>query len=270
MSDTGRYRVRALDRALAILRTLNQHNGLNASELSRQVALPRPTVLRLLDTLSDAGYVSRSQTDNRYRATRRLRELSCGYDEEAWLSSIVRPFLAELEAELVWPLAVICLHDQMLIVEALTDHNSQMLDRRESAGTEVSPLYSASGCLFMALLPEPERQAYIAHVREQGMEMLERLGITWEDVEVRIARAREQQYAELHLPTHSTIGVPVFLDGRIVSVLNMRMHGSLEARTLIMQRYVAPLQDAASDLAARMAAAGAGSVSRHIRDIIGC
>ena len=101
MSETARYHVRALDRSLAILRMLNQHNGLVAAELSRLVDLPRPTVLRLLNTLSDAGYVMRSECDNRYRATRKLRELSCGYEEETWLRNVVQPFLAELEQELI-------------------------------------------------------------------------------------------------------------------------------------------------------------------------
>lgn len=251
----GRYHVRALDRSLAILRSLNRHNGLIASEVSQIVDLPRPTVLRLLKTLSDAGYVTRSETDGRYRATLRLRELSCGYEEETWLRSAVRPFLAELEAELIWPLAIVCLYGQTLIVEALTDHRSQMIERRDSPGIELSPLYSTSGYLYMAFLPEPQRREYIEHVITTGGEIMKKLGIGVQDVLAKVEEARKQGHAIVHLPTHSAISVPVTFQGRMMCSLNMRMHGSMEARAAILDRYAESLRQAAGDLALRIVAA---------------
>ncbi|MFC0204593.1 helix-turn-helix domain-containing protein [Novosphingobium soli] len=257
MSESQRYHVRALDRSLAILRALNQHNGLQATELSRLVALPRPTVLRLLNTLSDAGYVARSESDGRYRATRRLRDLSCGYEEETWLRSVVRPFLAELEADLIWPLAVIRLHEMTLIVEALTDHGSQMLERRDSAGTEVAPLVSTAGYLLMALLPATQGDRFLEHALETDRATMARLGWTEGDVREKVAETRRDGFAHLHLQTHSAIAVPVSCEGRISCALNMRMHGTLDARKQIMGRYVGDLHRAAAILAERITQAGA-------------
>lgn len=256
MSETGRYHVRALDRSLAILRTLNQHNGLQAAELSRLVFLPRPTVLRLLNTLSDAGYVERSESDGRYRATRRLRDLSCGYEEETWLRSVVHPFLAELEGALIWPLAVIRLQDHTLTVEALTDHGSQMLERRDSAGTEVAPLVSTSGYLHMALLPDGQAQRYLDHALAADTASMERLGLSKQDVLDRVAQTRRDRYAHLHLPSHSAIAVPVWCHGKIYCALNMRMHGKLDVRKQLLERYVESLGHAADELAQRIIAAG--------------
>ncbi|HUD30772.1 MAG TPA: helix-turn-helix domain-containing protein [Novosphingobium sp.] len=257
MTEATRYHVRALDRSLAILRTLNQHNGLQATELSRLVFLPRPTVLRLLNTLGDAGYVARSESDGRYRATLRLRDLSCGYEEETWLRSVVRPFLAELEAELIWPLAVIRLQDHTLTVEALTDHNSQMLERRDCAGTEVAPLVSTSGYLHMALLPEPQGRRYLDHALATDGATMKRLGKSARDVVDKVEETGANGYAHLHLESHSAIAVPVWCNGLIYCALNMRMHGTLDARRQIMDGYVDQLREAAQVLAGRIMQAGA-------------
>lgn len=257
MSEGARYHVRALDRSLAILRTLNRHNGLQATELSRLVDLPRPTVLRLLNTLSGAGYVMRSESDGRYRATRRLRDLSCGYEEETWLRSVVKPFLAELEAELIWPLAVIRLHDRALIIEALTDHGSQMLERRDCAGTEVAPLVSTAGYLHMAFLPQGQARRYIDHVLATDTATMERLSMSAQDVIDKVAETQRHGYAHLHLDTHSAMAVPVWCHGAISCALIMRMHGTLDARQQIMARYADQLRDAAEVLAGRIIQTGA-------------
>jgi IclR family mhp operon transcriptional activator len=256
LTDTGRYHVRALDRSLAILRMLNQHNGLVAAELSRLVDLPRPTVLRLLNTLSDAGYVMRSESDGRYRATRRLRELSCGYEEETWLRNVVQPFLAELEGELVWPLAVIRLYGTSLRVEALTDQRSQMILRRDSAGIEVSPLASSCGYLYMALLSPIEGQEFLAHAIAEGTETLRRLEMSVEDVLERVDATRRNGHAVLHLAGHSALTVPVRIDGELFCGLNMRMYGSIEARRIMLEDYVEDLYESARVLGERIAQMG--------------
>ena len=248
MTETARYHVRALDRSLAILRMLNQHNGLVAAELSRLVDLPRPTVLRLLNTLSEAGYVVRSDCDNRYRATRKLRELSCGYEEETWLRNVVQPFLAELEQEVVWPLAAIRLHGQTLIVEALTDHGSQMVERRDSPGIELAPLASSCGYLYMALLPPAKGQAFMAHAIAHGAETLARIGMSVDDVKAKVDEIRRHRYCALHFQSHSALSVPVYLGRELFCGLNMRMHGSIEARRLILGDYIEDLHAGAAAL----------------------
>lgn len=251
--DTARYHVRALNRSLTILRMLNQYNGLLAAELSRLVDLPRPTVLRLLNTLSDAGYVERSESDNRYRATLKLRELSCGYEEENWLRNIVQPFLSEIEQELVWPLAVLRLVENTLIVEALTDHGSLMIVRRDSPGIDVPLLSSSCGYLHMALLPSPMGQDLLNHALATGKETLDRIGLTIADVEMQVEQTRQNGYSELHLASHSALAVPVRVNGHLFCALNMRMYGSIEARKMLLKDYVNDLHESAEVLSNRIA-----------------
>lgn len=252
MRDGGRYRVRALDRALTILHMLNQHNGLNASELSRLVQLPRPTVLRLLQTLSVGGYVLRSDADGNFRASRKVRELSSGFQEEAWLHGIVRPFLSELANDLVWPLAVVKLYGHKLIVEALTDHASQMVVRRDSPGIEVPVLSSASGFVYMALASADDGRKLLAHALQAETAVLKRTGMSEPQVLELIGETRERGYAALHLATHSAVSAPVRLNGELICALNLRIHASPAARRANLGHYIPALQDAADQLSAQI------------------
>jgi IclR family mhp operon transcriptional activator len=231
---------------------VNQHNGLIAAELSRLVDLPRATVLRLLATLSYAGYVTRSESDGRYRATRRLRELSCGYEEENWLRNIVQPFLAELEEHLAWPLAVVRLEETSLLVEATTDQHSHMLLRRNSPGIELSLLATSCGYLYMALLPPAGGRALTAHAIADSGETLRRIGMSATDVLDRVEATRRAGYATLHLSSHSALTMPVWVDGELFCGLNMRIYGSIEARRIILDDYVEDLRDAARLLGERI------------------
>ena len=252
MTDTSRYQVRALDRALSIVRVLNQHNGLNASELSRLVKLPRPTVLRLLQTMTESGYVMRSQSDGCFRVSRKIRELSSGFREQDWLGSVVRPFLEALASRLIWPLAVIRFGEGRLVVEALTDHGSPMLIRREAPGAKLPLFSSASGYLMMARMGADERQKLVTQACRQDGEALRAIGLTERDVARRIEDTIAKGYAVLHLPSHSAVSVPVPSVTVPDCALNMRVHASPELRMARIDENLPLLRDAAVALAARL------------------
>jgi len=252
LTDTSRYQVRALDRALGIVKILNQHNGLNASELSRLVKLPRPTVLRLLQTMAESGYVMRSQSDGCFRVSRKIRELSSGFREQDWLGSVVKPFLGELSNRLVWPLAVVRFGGGRLVVEALTDHGSPMLIKREASGTELPLLTSASGYLMMSRMGAEERLKAVTQAFRQNGEMLRALGLTDRDVLRRIDETIANRYAALHLPSHSAVSIPLPSETVPDCALNMRVHASPELRTARIEENLPLLLGAAEALAARI------------------
>jgi IclR family mhp operon transcriptional activator len=76
--------VRSLERGLALLVAMNRRKFPSVVELARDTRLPRPTVYRLLETLSRAGFVTRSRSLDRYCLARQVRTLSDG-DLERWL-----------------------------------------------------------------------------------------------------------------------------------------------------------------------------------------
>ncbi len=69
-TDLSRYRVPILDRALAVVELLGQyHSGLNVTELSELLRIPKNSAFRIAVTLLENGYLERLENSKRYRLT---------------------------------------------------------------------------------------------------------------------------------------------------------------------------------------------------------
>src|SRR3954463_3140583 len=86
--------VRALERGLAVLAAMNRHKVASVVELARETKLPRPTVYRLLETLSRAGFVARSSSADRFCLAQQVRQLSDGFIDDQWITDIAAPLMA--------------------------------------------------------------------------------------------------------------------------------------------------------------------------------
>ncbi|MFC6671504.1 helix-turn-helix domain-containing protein [Marinobacterium aestuariivivens] len=93
MTDDSKYKtVQGLVRGLDVLYALNRlDGGASIADLSSQTGLHRTTVRRLLETLIGEGYVRRSESYESYWLERRVRDLSEGYRDEQWISSLAAP-----------------------------------------------------------------------------------------------------------------------------------------------------------------------------------
>ena len=126
--------IRALLRGLEVLHVLNQRNGATVSEVATAIELPRTTTYRILETLCNAGYAYRAASDERYRLTIMVRGLSDGFDDEAWVTQIARPYMYELCSELVWPIAIATLSGSTMLVRQTTDHRSPLAVEKRGPG----------------------------------------------------------------------------------------------------------------------------------------
>ena len=78
--------VRSLERGLGLLVAMNRRRLPSVVELAHDTHLPRPTVYRLLETLSRAGFVARGSPHDRYCLTSKVRALSDGFAEDDWIA----------------------------------------------------------------------------------------------------------------------------------------------------------------------------------------
>lgn len=75
--------VRGLTRGLMLLNMLNKlDGGASVGLLAELSGLHRTTVRRLLETLQEEGYVRRSPSDDSFRLTIKVRQLSEGFRDE--------------------------------------------------------------------------------------------------------------------------------------------------------------------------------------------
>jgi len=151
--------IRALSRGLEVLAELNRRERAPIHTLSSAVRLPRTTTFRILETLRLAGFVERDPHDDCYRPTVHVRSLADGFDDEAMIAHIGKPYLSALAMEIVWPMDIATPAGTAMLVRE-TSRSPLAL---ESAGTGnlLPMLTSAAGRAFLAFSKTAVREAVL-------------------------------------------------------------------------------------------------------------
>jgi IclR family transcriptional regulator, mhp operon transcriptional activator len=153
--------VRALERGLALLLAMNRRRLPSVVELAHDTQLPRPTVYRLLETLSRKGFVTRSSPHDRYCLTSRVRALSDGFAEDDWITEIAAPLMSQLTQQLVWPVALMTFEAGRMLVRETTHEASTLSIDHGMVGRSLPLLRTASGRCYLAFCRPKERRAIL-------------------------------------------------------------------------------------------------------------
>lgn len=153
--------VRSLERGLALLVAMNRRKLPSVVELAQDTRLPRPTVYRLLVTLSRAGFVTRGSPADRFCLTSKVRALSDGFLEDNWISEIAAPLMAQFTRELVWPAALMTFELGRMLVRETTHEASVLSIDHGMVGRALPVLRTAGGRCYLAFCSANERRAIL-------------------------------------------------------------------------------------------------------------
>jgi len=219
-------KVRGLIRGVQLLNTLNRlDGGATASELASITDIHRTTVRRILETLQDEGYVYRSHSDDRFKLSIKVRELSEGFRDEQWIAGLAAPLLAELLQKVVWPTDICTLDVDAMVVRETTHRFSRLSFHRSMVGRRLPMLITAAGRAYIAHCPDSEREKIlkILAARNDAQAELARNPTFIEGV---VNRVRRQGYAEnknywQEEPKISAIALPIKNNERVMGCLNL-------------------------------------------------
>jgi len=152
-------------RALHILEALNRETVTTLEKLHERTALPKPTLVRLLDTLIDGGYVRRISRTAGYALAEPVLRLSNGFRHADRVVDAARPFMQALTAEHKWPVAIATFENNAMIVRAGTRHESPFSTDPNYLNTKLPMLVSALGRAYLAFCPDDERETILAMLR---------------------------------------------------------------------------------------------------------
>ncbi|NBW88540.1 MAG: hypothetical protein EBR15_01625 [Gammaproteobacteria bacterium] len=243
--------IRALIRGLDALTVLNLRNGATVSEVAQEIRLPRTTTYRILETLSHAGFVYRDATDDRYRLTIMVRGLSDGYDDEAWITQIARPYINELGKDIVWPVAIASLSGTSMMVRETTDHRSPLAVERYSAGFRVPLLTSSSGRVYLAFSPPAQREALLEILGRSNREE-DALAKNRPELMKMLNDARMQGFASAVRPRRVSdeisIAVPIMIEDRVLAAVMVRFSGTAVPLKMAVERFLPKIRDTAQKI----------------------
>jgi IclR family mhp operon transcriptional activator len=157
------------------------------TEIHRSSGLPKPTILRMIETLIAAGYVARENDRPAYVATGKCLLLSNGFRVHDRLTAVAAPMLAAFRRKIGWP-SDLGIFDGDAMVIAATSRDLGVLVLNRKIGTRTPLLLSALGRAYFAFCDDDE----CAHRRPaEAVRQSVRPG-------GRIARARREACAARH------------------------------------------------------------------------
>jgi IclR family transcriptional regulator, mhp operon transcriptional activator len=267
-SPAGVRGVRALERGLAVLVAMNRHKVASVVELARETGLPRPTVYRLLETLSQAGFVTRSLASDRFCLARQIRTLSDGFVDDEWIADIAAPLMADFTRQQVWPVSLMTFDAGRMLIRETTHPASSLSIDYGMVGRRLPMLRTAAGRVYLAFCPDSECRAILDMLRH-SQEMEDRFDE--HRLTALLQETRTQGYAlqdrEIN-PKTSGISVPIRSQCLLGSV-SMVWIASALTMTEAQQRFLAPLRSLVGRIADQVEnrRSSAGLSSRQTSEI---
>lgn len=201
---------------------------MSMAEIARVAAVPYPTACRLVQTLMYEELIEREPCRKRYRPTAFVRALSAGFQEQSEMVSVARPFLEQLTAVTRWPALLSTRFGMEMMVRDCTDAiTSQVLDRHYP-GHAFSLLETAGGRAYLAFAEPDEKRQIFDAIETAGETPIDPHTYLLIQSDVLLEEIREQGVAmrgrnrfSLTPGKTSSIGAPVFANGRVVGAIDL-------------------------------------------------
>jgi IclR family mhp operon transcriptional activator len=247
--------VQSVLRALSVLRELNRQRNTTVDHLHRATGLPKPTIMRLLGTLTAAGLVAKGERGIGYHVTSDVLALSSGFHGGPLVSEAGRPWASDLTRRLRWPAAIAVQECGRIAIAVSTAANSTVSPFHASIGVRFSLVTRALGRAYLAWCPEEERRILLRMLAassdpEDNPPNLERV------VRGIVTTVRRQGYAlrdpKVEPRSSNTVAVPIMLGEAVAGTLGLSYFRSAVSQRALVEELVPALKQASREITASM------------------
>lgn len=235
--------IEPIGRVFALMESLSRRPHGTVAALASETALPRPTVVRLLQTLVELGYATRVSRAIGYRLTDKVLGLAQGIRFVDHLVDVAAPHMSQFTRTYGWPLYLGTISNRAITIRHSTAAESPMSFERAALQRRSPILSSALGRAWLAFCSAEERRAVL---RDLGVRQDAKLTAAF-------ARIRRDGHAFTVLPRSGRlqgIGVAIRKGERVMGCLSMRFIRSAMTEEEAGRRYGAPLDALAAAIAA--------------------
>ena len=251
MSDSSRKDfVEALARGLEVIRSFDRiHVKQTISQISERTLLARPTVLRLLLTLEELGYV-RSQ-NNHYSLTPKVVDLGMAYVSSLGLYGAAKPHMEDLSKEVDQTVSLAELDGSDIVYTGRVEV-PKIISVGVTVGSRLPSASTALGRVLLAAVPDSELHEVL---RTPSLSMyIPRTQFTAEQIRPRLELVREQGWAESDEDLQygvQAIATPIRgEDGQVVAAIGLGTHTSEIGKEIVRERYLPLLLETARNIEA--------------------
>ncbi len=259
--------INALARGLQVLQVLQTSQGLSLAALHARTAIPKASLLRILKTLMEQGFIWQRMLDDAWVPSFSLAETAGRMNRDHQLLEVASPILEALTRQIEWPsvLAVPRL-GYMEVIE--TNVTRAYFDNIPLGpmGFQVNMLRSASGRAFLAFCEDPAREAVLQTLRRSDRKG-DRLARSDKYVETALDETRAQGFG-LRDPDfggdfdegrsvvddgRDSLGVAIRLPGHVSGTLNITWARKVLKRDRAIALFTGPAKGAADEIALNFA-----------------
>ncbi len=160
-----KYHVPNLSRALRVLEILSEHpEGLNSSEITAKLKIPRNSVFRITQTMLEHGYLIRDDETKSYQLSQKLLTLGYAALSEQTLIEKSLGVMRKLRDQFkeTVPLGILHGSEGLVVEEVQGLHSFRFV---LEPGRKFHLHTAAPGKAMLAFLPEEEREEFIKQIK---------------------------------------------------------------------------------------------------------
>ncbi|APH71606.1 IclR family transcriptional regulator domain-containing protein [Aquibium oceanicum] len=250
--------IRSVERALSVLQEMNLQPYTSVGHLHARTGLPKPTLVRILQTLEHAGYVENDPRLGGYQLSALVSSLSSGYHKEPMVVEAGRPWAIALTRKHQWPVSISLLDRDAVVVRFSTVPDSSVSPFHKTVNMRLPLITRGMGLAYLAFAA-PEEFDLIVGMLRKSEDPEDELARHPEKLDRLIALTRERGYAirspQVEPRNSNTIAVPVFNDnGRVVASLGLTYFTSaFSSQTEACERYASVLKSASQEISKDLA-----------------
>ena len=241
-------------RALTVIEALNRRPVTSLEALHGLTALPKSTLVRLLETLIAAGYVVRVSRRDGYALTDSVLLLSAGVRRRDVLVDVARPALEAFTRKHKWQVSLATSERDSMRVRATTRDISPFAREEVFLNRRVGMLRSAVGQAYFAFCSAQERRTILKLVRTAYPEQVTSVGGP-RNVAAIVEKVRRDGYAAIIRPPADptrSIAVPVLEAGvpdRPLGAIVMFYYQSVMSEAEAVRKYLGLLNALSAQIA---------------------
>jgi IclR family pca regulon transcriptional regulator len=247
---TGPDFIEALARGLEVIAAFRPaHPMMSLTEVATATGLARPTVRRILLTLSELGYVR--PDSGGFALTPRVLDLGVAYTRSMGLWDVARPHMERLVARTKESCSIAQL-DGSDIVYVARVAVPKIVSLAVQIGTRFPALQTSLGKVQLAALPPDELDRVLAEPSRSGLVPLWQPGRAERDAELREVRARGWALTDEQLARGIRSVAAPLRDGsgRVIAGINVNTHAAETPAETLVGEYLPLLLQVAGDISA--------------------
>jgi len=242
--------VTAFVRGLEILRTLNRLGGkAGVGRVHAATKIPKPTIVRLFETLIHAGYVSRDDVDRTYVLTAKTMSLCEGFRAFDDLLAHSRPLHEVARQRLVWPSDLAVLDsNEMAIID--TSRKPESLWFNRTVGSRVPVLVTALGRAFLAFMDADEQERVLDDLAA-SRQRFDKLARDKGAVRALLDETRERGFATANqefMDQTRAVAYPIWAQGKVIASTNVIVIAEAMSLNDVIQKYGPVLKELTQEI----------------------